>query len=94
MGVTAAEELPPETNLVEPLRAVGRSVVDYALQLLAWASAEPKTLAAVRKALKPIDDQRAAAARRAGSGGSAEPAEEEAPAGAATPETPVPDVPT
>jgi hypothetical protein len=76
-------------SLLEPLRNVGRKVVDYALQLLAWASANPGSEAAVRKALKPIDDQRAAAARRPSPAGPATPDAPEP----ATPATPVPDVP-
>lgn len=88
LGVTKAEELPPELNLVEPLREVGRKVVDLALQLLAWSSANPEADAAVRKALKPIDDQRAAARRASDAASEDEPA-----APPATPTTPIPDVP-
>ncbi len=91
LGVTKAEDIPPEVRVSEPLRDVGRAVVNYALQLLAYATDAPKAAANVRKALKPIDDQRAAAARRAGGG------EDEAatPAGepAVTPKTPVPEIP-
>src|SRR6185436_18729436 len=58
LGVTKAEDLPPEVSLVEPLRDVTRAIVDHALQLLAWAADDPKAEAKVRKALKPIDDQR------------------------------------
>jgi hypothetical protein len=95
LGVTKPEEPAPEVGLVEPLRSVGRAVVDYALQLLAYASDEPKAEASVRKALKPIDDQRAATARRgageetSGDSGAAPPAVEPP----ATPKTPVPEVP-
>jgi hypothetical protein len=94
VGVTKPEELPPEVGLVEPLRAVGRALVDYSLQLLAYASNNPAAEASVRKALKPIDDQRAASARRAGGGGGAS-SEADVPAGnpEATSKTPVPEVP-
>lgn len=95
LRVTKAEELPPEVRLTEPLRAVGASIVDLALQLLAHAAADPSAETAVRKALKPIDDHRAAS-RRAPAG-AAPGAEEEGEGPAAdtdvTPKTPVPDVP-
>ena len=71
LGITKAEEAVPDVELAEPRREVGRSIVDYALQLLAYMSDVPKAEGAVRKALKPIDDQRAAAARRAADGGGA-----------------------
>lgn len=90
LGVTKAEEMPLEVGLLEPLRDVGRAVVDYNLQLLAWASDVPKAVAKVKKALKPIDDQRAAAARRGAEGDETEKAVPQSPA---TPQTPVPDVP-
>jgi hypothetical protein len=87
LGVTHAEDLPAEIRLLEPLRELGQAVVDYSLQLLAYASAEPKRAAAVRKALKPIDDHRADSARRASAGG----VQAEEPE--ASPKTPVPEVP-
>jgi hypothetical protein len=96
VGVTKPEELPPEVGLVELLRAVARALVEYSLQLLAYASNTPGAEASVRKALKPIDDQRAASARRAGTGGGGGASgEAEAPAATseATSKTPVPDVP-
>ena len=89
LGITKAEEVPAEVSLLEPLRDVGRAVVDHSLQLLAWGSGEPKASAKVKRALKPIDDQRAAAARRAGDDG----AEKPAPEPAVTPQTPVLAVP-
>jgi len=92
--VTKAEELSPEVRVIEPLRAVSSAVVDYSLQLLAYASADPTAEASVRKALKPIDDHRAAAGRRAAGGGAAPGGTEEP---AANPEvtakTPVPEIP-
>lgn len=89
LAITQAEDPSPEATVLEPLRAVGRAVVDHALQLLAWASADPKAEASVRSALKPIDDLRATSARRAAGG----PSDEPAPEPPATPTTPVPDVP-
>jgi hypothetical protein len=91
LGVTQAEELPLDIRLTDPLRAVGQAIVDYALQLLAHASADASAAASVRKALKPIDDQRAASARRAASAGDA--ASEQGGEPEATPKTPVPEVP-
>lgn len=88
LGVTKAEELPPDANVLEPLREVGRRVVDLSLQLLAWSAADSKAEPAVRKALKPIDDLRAAARRSSGPEPAAEPADP-----AITPATPIPDVP-
>lgn len=91
LGVTHAEELPAEIRLSEPLRELGQAIVDYSLQLLAHASADAKAVAAVRKALRPIDDHRADSARRASSGNV--PAEEPAKDPGASPKTPVPEVP-
>ena len=41
LGVTQAEELPLDVRLGEPLRELGQAIVDYSLQLLAHAKAEP-----------------------------------------------------
>ena len=91
LGVTQPEELPLDVRLAEPLRDVGQAIVDYSLQLLALASAEPSMAATVKKALKPIDDHRAAAPKR---GSAAEDAPNDAPASPdVSPKTPVPEVP-
>lgn len=95
LGLTKAEEAAPDLKLTEPLRAVGAAVVDYALQLLAWSRADLSVEAAVRRALKPIDDARAANRRSPAEAAAPEP--EPAPAPTPTPEvgpqTPVPDIP-
>lgn len=96
LGVTQAADMPPEVRLAGPLRDVGAAIVGYSLQLLAYAAAEPKAEASVRKALRPIDNHRAAVARRAagGSGSGAEGESEAAPQEpAAGPKTTVPEVP-
>jgi hypothetical protein len=93
LGVTKPEDVAPEVRLSEPLRDVSRAVAAYALQLLAYASDVPKAEASVRKALKPIDDQRAAVARRAAAGGGEEEAAPPAGEPAVSPKTPVPEVP-
>lgn len=94
LGLTKAEELPPEVKLTEPLRAVGAAVVDYAVQLLAYAGADASAESAVRKALKPIDDARAASRRTpAGAPLAPEPEGEAAPSPDVGPKTPLPDVP-
>lgn len=87
LAITQAEPPAADANLLEPLREVGRRVVGHALQLLAWASSDSEADEAVRRALKPIDDHRAAAPRRHAT------PEEPAPEPEATPTTVVPDVP-
>ena len=94
LGVTKAEDLPPEIKLTEPLRAVGAAVVDYAVQLLAFAGADASAEPAVRRALKPIDDTRAASRRAPpGAAPAPEPEGEAAPTPDVGPKTPLPDVP-
>lgn len=91
LGVTQAQEVADEIRVSEPLRELAQAIVDYSLQLLAYASADSKAVAAVRKALKPIDDHRADSARRAAGGGVQ--AEEPAMGPETSPKTPVPEVP-
>jgi hypothetical protein len=57
----------PKADLVAPLAALAASTQDLALQLVAFAndrSADPARCAEARAALRPIDDLRAANARR------------------------------
>lgn len=69
LGITAAKVEPaPRALLAEPLRAVTQSIASYALQVVAAAHAEPSLAPAARKALRPIDDLRAAQARRTAAG--------------------------
>jgi len=84
--VTQAPEDVPEVNLADPLRAVSRSLARYGIAVAGMIDDPPATLAAVRKALRPIDDYREAQARRASSGDVPE-----APP-SATSTTPVPEV--
>ena len=87
------EALPEETPavaLVEPLRALGLGIRDYATQVVAWSLHESGATGAAAAALRPIDRYRArraaGAAGKAGAGPDAtEPAE-------ATPDTPMPEV--
>jgi hypothetical protein len=73
-------------NLVDPLRNVGRAVTEYALELIPLAHGSAALAEIVRSALRPIDDHRSDAARRAAKSG-----KPEAPAATAT--TPLPEVP-
>lgn len=86
LGVTKPSEEAPEVNLADPLRALARSIARYGVAVAGMIDDDPATLAAVRKALRPIDDLRDAQARRSGGGGG-----EGAPA-PATPSTPIPEV--
>ena len=90
LGVTKASPAAPQAPaLLEPLRTVQAALAGYALQLAAWAEADPAAVATVRKALRPLDDYRAAQARR---GGADVPAPPEPPR-PATPATPIPQLP-
>lgn len=75
-------------NLLDQLRVVQQAMTSYALQLVAAAHAEPELVASVRRALRPLDDLRAAQARRA-SARAGDPATEPV-INTATPTTPVP----
>ena len=80
----------PPLERANPHRCtVQAALAGYALQLAAWADADPAAVAAVRKALRPLDDYRAAQARR---GGADVPAPPEPPR-PATPATPIPQPP-
>ena len=86
LGVTKPSPEVPEVNLADPLRALARSIARYGVAVAGMIDDDPATLAAVRKALRPIDDLRDAQARRNGGG-------DDAPAPpTATPTTPVPEV--
>jgi hypothetical protein len=52
-------------NLVDPLRALGRAITQYALQVVSLVEDEkPESVELVMRALRPIDDHRADAAHR------------------------------
>lgn len=91
LGITKAAKGDGPENLADPLRALGKSIVQYALKLVGLASDSEESLRMVRAALRPIDEHRAATAKRS-AGGDKEGASPEAPP-PATPETPVPEVP-
>jgi hypothetical protein len=92
LGITkATEAATPEPAIDEPLRMLSQAIVAYALQVVAFG-ALPGNLEAARRALRPIDEFRAAAGRRTSSGargeekGAVEEAAEEAEPEAATAE--------
>ena len=83
LGMTKARAAEPTPiSLAEPLREVTRAIANYTLKLCAMADDDAST-AAVRQALRPLDEYRTSAARR--------PAK--APAEPPTPDTPLPDLP-
>lgn len=51
-------------DLTDPLRALGRAIATYALQVVAMSDGSPSSIRIVRQVLKPIDDLRAVASRR------------------------------
>ena len=94
LGITKASKSEAPENLAEPLRALGKAIAHYALKLAGLAGDSGDALRMARAALRPIDEHRAALARRASSGGKSdtpEPLTEELPP--ATPSTPVPEIP-
>jgi len=88
--VTAARKA-EVTALGEPLREVSRAVVGYTLQVVAAAqeSDDEASANALLRALRPIDEHRADASRRARAKGLAATDAPDAP----RPDTPIPDVP-
>lgn len=87
LGVTKAAVEAPEVNLADPLRALARAIGRYGVAVAGTVDDDkPATIAAARKALRPIDDFREAQARRTSEGGQAAPATP-----AVTPTTPVPE---
>ena len=86
---------PAKADLVTPLAALMTSMQDLALQLVAVAndrSADDELRAAARGALRPIDELRAANARRASRKGGEEPDAPVDPDAPADPNAPIPDV--
>ena len=93
LGITKgpAEQASP-TLLVDPLRAAQRSIAAYLLQIAAAATHDPDFEGAARRAVAPIDDARAASARRAAAAKSSPgtaPSQEDV-----GPQTPLPDAPS
>lgn len=89
LGVTKPAQEPLEVNLAEPLRALSRSIGRYGLAVAAMVDDNEASVAAARKALRPIDSLREGQARRARAGSSEGEAAPEAPA---SPTTPVPEI--
>lgn len=59
------KKLPPD--LTDPLRALGRAISNYALQVIATSDGSASAIWSIRQTLKPIENMRAAiASRRAG----------------------------
>lgn len=90
LGITAERTTPQAVPLLERLNAVRAAISGYALQIVAMQDADPSRIADARRALAPIDERRAQAARRTPRGGeTGEPVpQEEDPS--VTPTTPVP----
>lgn len=65
IGVTKHEGDGKPVNLVDPLRVLGRAITQYALQVIALVDDTAASAALVKRALQPIDEHRADAARRA-----------------------------
>lgn len=59
LGITQPVESKSPINLVDPLRALGRAMVQYAMQLISLLDEGEASLALVRHALHPIDQHRA-----------------------------------
>jgi hypothetical protein len=82
LGMTKRQAVAPSSvSLSEPLREVTRALASYALKVCAMAD-DAESIAAVRRALRPIDEHRASTTRRSAKG----------PEEPSTPDTPVPDV--
>lgn len=65
LGVTKAAAEVKRANLVDPLKALGRAITQYALQVIALVDDEkPESVEMVKRALRPIDDYRSDAAHR------------------------------
>lgn len=95
LGITAARPPIEPVSLSAPLDAVRSAIVAYALQIVALQSDDPTRLPAARKALAPIDQLRAAQARRGQGSTTAagtEPAMVAEPDESVTPDTPVPEL--
>jgi hypothetical protein len=65
----AGAEHRPGIELSDPLRALGRAISNYALQVIATADGTTSSLWEVRQSLKPIDDLRPAPSRRSSTPG-------------------------
>lgn len=101
LGITKpGESSTPAQSLLEPLRTVNRAIAAYALQVLAFAGLDPANVPVARRALEPIDEFRAAAAKRGATGKTGDEAGGEAeddvalPEDAPEPEAEVPELPT
>jgi hypothetical protein len=92
LGITKAAKGESPESLTEPLRALGKSIAQYALKVAGLAGDGDDALRMARAALRPIDEHRAALAKRASSGDKSDKPSPEAPP-PATPSTPVPEVP-
>jgi hypothetical protein len=89
LAVTKAAPEVLEYKLSEPLQSLARSIGRYTLAVVTMADDDPASVAAVRRALRPVDDYREGQARRAKSGG---PAVDPVDAAPVSPTTPIPEV--
>lgn len=62
----SATKLP--ADLTDPLRALGRAISNYALQVIATSDGSAASRYAIRQTLKPIEDMRAAVSTRRAAG--------------------------
>jgi hypothetical protein len=92
LGITSPAPETLQVKLQDPLREVTRAIANYGLQVVAAANADPGWLVAARAALRPIDEARAAAARRTAARASKTPLPPE-PDQEGSPDTPVPPLP-
>lgn len=83
LGVTRPEGGEP-VNLVDPLRALGKAITQYSLQVIAMDDETQASVEAIKTALQPIDEHRTDTTRRAAKGD---------PGSSATLATTVPEVP-
>jgi hypothetical protein len=60
-------------DLTDPLRALGRAISNYALQVIATADGSAATRLSIQQTLKPIEDMRAAVSSRRVVGGREDP---------------------
>ncbi len=85
LNITEARDAEAEVNLRDELAQLRAAIADYALQVVAWSNQAAANVVPAAAALRPIDEQRAADARR--SSGADEPDPD------VSPETRVPPVP-
>ena len=89
VGTSQAKDAPATLpELAEPLRRLGRAMAGYGIQMVAlYFSGDEPLRARVRRALHPLDQYRASAARRSQASNTTEPPKPPTPATPPTPST-------